>query len=502
MERKTIQTGHLLKSVISYDDNGISVNKEIFQSPVSIWPFKWRGFIGRQQKDFQFGEDVHYFFNTGKIFGRKTLYISKSGKYNQLPNSEEEMAEDDKDDLTFMQYANDIINYVARDDDDETDEDENADLKLKTDTIQIRLPREAMCEIEKALEASSAYKLQTKGCGCFFSPNRQLLAYDEEWAFHVKPALWGESEIDSIPIHYMAFLLKTKSLLQTFFGGVGLYCGYHRQIIIGSISGSAVNEFNAWCKQYAPRLNTKGTSVNSSVLANPFNLWRWIHPDRISITNEALIYTRRTLRRDEMIYLPYKRMGLFLDEGGWFFKRFNIYGEQNIIPKFSFWRGDYSEIKKAMKDHQVKITCGKSWSSSILYFKNWFGKAPRLVRVDDRLIYYPNRLKSEAGNGNARSISAKLSEIEEVIWHKGLFELLGTIEISGVTQTIRKDQSGKKFRMIVPNLWVFCYKYFFIFYFSGSLRDTLKKSDASFERKYHGSIFSAIWKMLTFFIRR
>lgn len=513
MERKTITTGTLFKSVISYDDKGISVNKQVLQSPISFWPFKWRGFIGRQEKEFQFSEDIHYFFNTGTLFGRKTLYISHFGKYDHLPSNEEEMAEDDKDDLTLMQFSEVLGNEEGKQlldekegkDDDEKEnhydvDDENADLKLKTDTVQIRLSKDVMNEIEKILEASSAYKIKTVRCGSFFSLNRELLAYDQVWALHVKPSFFGDSEIDSTPIHYMAFFLKTKSIWQTLFGGCGLYCGYHRQITIDSISGGAVSEFNSWCKEYAPRLNSKGTNVTSSILANPFNLWRWIHPDRVSVTDEAIIYTRRTLRRDEMIYLPYKRMSIFLVENGrlsYFFKKFSIYGEQNIIPKYNFWRGDYFKIKNAIKKHHVRTANGKSWSSSILYPKNWFGRAPRLITIDDRLVYYPNRLNSQL-DCKTRLVAANINDVEEVIWHKGLFELLGTIEINGTTHSIRNDQNNKAFKMILPNLWCFSYKYFFILWWSGSLRNVLKLSSAKFHRDYKGGIWALIQKVIPF----
>ena len=523
MERKSIKQGIFLKTLTSYDDKVISVDKQVLQFPISFWPFKWKGFIGRQEKEFQYGEDIHYFFNTGKIFGRKTLYISRFGEYDHLPTTEEEMAEDDKDDLTLMQFSEALDEDEVKDlneEDEEKDieekeededkkvkeikdEDENADLKLMTDTVQIRLPKEDMKEIEKILEASSAYKLKTIKCGGFFSMNQKLLAYDQVWALYVKPRLWRDSEIDSTPIHYMAFFLKTKSFLQLLFGGCGIYCGYHRQIDVEKISASAINEFYAWCKQYAPRLNSKGTTVTSSILANPLNLWRWIHPDRVTITDEAIIYTRRTLRRDEMIYLPYKNISIFLVEGGWFsfFKYFSIYGEQNIIPKFNFWRGDYSKIKNAIMQHNVRVARGNSWSSSIINPKNWFGRAPRLVEIDDRLVYYPNRLKSEMED-KKRMVTMKLSDIDDVTWHKGLFELLGTIEIKGRSKNIRKDQSDKPIKMKLPNLWCFSYKYFFLLWWSGSLRNTLKKSHASFHRDYQGSLFMVILSAIPFVAKK
>ena len=62
-----------------------------------------------------------------------------------------------------------------------------------------------------------------------------------------------------------------------------------------------------------------------------------------------------------------------------------------------------------------------------------------------------------------RVSTLNLIKIEDVIWHKPLFNLFGTIEVKGTTTNIRLDQNHKEARMIVPNLSMFCYKFFFLF---------------------------------------
>ena len=72
-------------------------------------------------------------------------------------------------------------------------------------------------------------------------------------------------------------------------------------------------------------------------------------------------------------------------------------------------------------------------------------------------------------------------EIRKVVWHKNFLNWFGTIEITGIPTNIREDQSKNEVIIIVPNLSIFCYKFWF---FSGSLRRFLKQSKAEFERKY------------------
>lgn len=493
MEKITLKKGLILKDIIQYDDYSVVFYHKYFQFPISFSPFRWIGFIGQEDYEIVFDENLHYYMNTGKILRRKTIYLSQSDRYDTLPTTEQELSSDDKDDFTMMQLEDKTDEGVEPTEKlvevgsvisskKEIDEDYDADLYLMTKTIQLRLGSMHRERIMSYLKASPAHELITAKVGSTFSLNQQLLAYDDEWAFHVMPKLFSDSEIDSTPIHYMAFLLEKKPLL---WGRNGLYCGYHRQINIKHISKSVLNEFSAWCRARAPRLTLKGENYTSSIIANPFNLWRWLHPDELSVIDDALVYTRKTFRRDEMIYLPFQRISLFLSTKGLLTTSFEIYGEQNIIPKFSFSSTSVSAIKKAMVKHQVRIGVGRSWHSTYLFPKNWFGRAPRILNVDNKLIFYPKRIVSEMKkyfDMKARVGVLEKMEITKVTWHKPILNWFGTIEIEGLPHNIRNDQSAECVIMIVPNLSMFCYKYFF--FFSGSLRKFLKQSYAKFERKY------------------
>lgn len=493
MEKTTLTKGFILKDIIQYDDHSVVLHHKKFQCPISFSPFGWIGFIGQEDNEIVFDEDLHYYINTGKILGRKTLYLSHSDRYETLPTTEQELSSDDKDDFTMLQLDDktdedieptkelvEVGSVISAK--KEIDKDYDADLYLKTETIQLRLGSQYIDSIMSYLKASPAHELITAKVGSTFTLNQQLLAYDDDWAFHVMPKCFFDSEIDSTPIHYMAFFLEKKPLL---WGENGLYCGYHRQINIKHLSASVLKEFSTWCRARAPRLTAKGENYTSSIIANPFNLWRWLHPDELSITDDALVYTRKTFKRDEMIYLPFKRISLFLSTSGFLSSSFEVYGEQNIIPKFSFSAASVSAIKKALVNHQVRTGVGRSWHSTYLFPKNWFGRAPRILNVDNKLIFYPKRIESEMKryfNMKTRAGALEKLEISEVTWHKPILNWYGTIEIKGTPKNIREDQHEKTVTMIVPNLSMFCYK--FLFFFSGSLRDFLKQSNAKFERKY------------------
>lgn len=489
MAKFRVKTGLIFKDIVEYDDKSISYEHLYFRIfPFSLAPFKWIGFIGHIHEEFNFDENLHYFENTGKVIGRTTLYLSYSGRYDSLPTTEEELASDDKDDLTFLQLSDNSKEgglveigkeeFSSKEENHQYDED----LHIYTRTIQLRLGKEHNKRIYSYLEKSTAKRQNTEKVGSIYNINQQLLAYDDTWAYHVKPHLFSNSEIDSTPIPYMAFMIKTKPFL---FGSNGLYCGYHRQIYIKGISRSVSGRFEKWCKERAKRLSLQGTSFSSSIFANPINVWRWIHPDRISFTDEAIIYTRKTMRRDEMAYVPYERVNIFLSTSGLFFGNFEIFGEQNIFPKFSFTRSDISAIKEILTKHHVKIGKGRSWHSSLLFPNNWFGRAPRILNIEKRLIYYPKRLSSKMKKYNGEKTKVaflEASEIEIVRWYKPLWKLYGTIEITGTSKNIREDQLGKRFYMVIPNFITFKYKFWF---FSGSLRKFLKNNtSATFERKY------------------
>lgn len=474
---RVVTKGLFIKDILKFNDLMVYYDHRYLQWPIKM--FRWVGFVGHQEHTFAFDSDLTYYMNIGKVLGRKTLYLSYSGSYDSLPNDEASLANDDSDDLLFQN-----LHYGSEDYNDSVENDFNNednlddDLYLKTETIQLRFGKEVLEDILNRARQSDAVAPHIVKIGGSFL-NQRLLVYQDEWAFHIMPKLFSDSEIDSTPIKYMAFFLSKQKI-----ASCDIYCGYHRQIDMVSVDNTDANNFHEWCKERAPRLTEKGTMYKSSIWANPFNVWRWLHPDKLSITSQALIYTRKTMRRDEMIYLPFSRVKMFLSGGGIFFKSFEIYGEQEIVPKYSFTRGAVSTIQTVMKQHNIMIAQGKSYHSSFFYPRNWLGAGPKILKIDDRMVFYPRRIESVMAqyNGNiTRVASLTLDELEKVTWHKPIFAIFGTLEIDGTTTSIRKDQTGKDVKILIPDLSMFCYSYFF--FFTGSLKAYLSGSHAKFERK-------------------
>lgn len=473
--------GLFIKDVLRFNNEMVDYEHRYLQWPLAM--FQWVGFIGHQQHTFAIDSDLTYYMNTGKFIGRKTLYLSQTGCYDSLPKTADMLANDDADDLTFQNLGDRSYTDGSPLSSEEFNSEEHLDddLRIMTETIQLRFKKRIIEELFGILEKSNAVAphIVKSGHGLL---NQKILVYQNEWAFHVMPHCFSDSEIDSTPIRYMAFFLSQPGLRTT-----DIYCGYHRQIDVRAIPNKEAESFHSWCKARAPRLTEKGKMYKSSRWANPFNIWRWLHPDKLAITAEALIYTRKTSGRDEMIYLPFSRSKMFLSSKGLFAKYFEIYGEQNIIPKYSFSSSDVSDITNAIK-HKIQIKEGKSYSSSIVFMRNWFGRAPRILVFDDRIVFYPNRIENmmKEFNGDVSRVSSlSLEEIHSVTWYKPTFDVYGTLEIDGVNVSIRKDQSNKHIKILIPDLSMFCYSYFF--FFTGSLKLFLERSNARFdrERKHH-----------------
>lgn len=105
---KTATKGFFFNDEISYDEHKIVLKHHFLQSPFTLVPFKWGGFVGNREETFEFDENLYYFFNTGKLGLTKTLFLSQEGRYSTLPTKDEDSASDDQDDFTF-QRLNDGI---------------------------------------------------------------------------------------------------------------------------------------------------------------------------------------------------------------------------------------------------------------------------------------------------------------------------------------------------------------------------------------------------------
>ena len=374
----------------------------------------------------------------------KWLWVSEDGTYDSLPTQNDEMAEDDKDDRLM-----ESLEFSDRQG-EETDETLDADLYMYTSTTKLRLNSSDLLQLYSILDSSNAVKAKVAVANGFLCW-KEYISYTDKWLFHTR-----RKEVDSVPIKEMAFFVKN---------GRNLYCGYHRQINVNVNSPKLFNEIKELCYSKAPRLTATGQTYKTGL----------IFPDKITLTDSAVLFTRKTLFKDEMAYVPYRRINMVLLSSGLFRKRITIYGEQDIVPKHAFWRSTAVEIVNVLKKHGVDPTDGIKFNSAKIFPNNWFGRAPRLICLDDCIIYEPKRI-----SGKVKSCKLSYDEISSVVWYKKTLALFGTVSIMGVAGNIRKDQDHTLVSMVIPSLFAFKFKWAF---FGGKLRSILQsKTSAKIER--------------------
>ena len=396
------------------------------------------------------------------------VFVTYDGHYENLPKSNEEKALDDVDDWVMEQQA--AVEESGTDTDDW-----DKDLHMTTSTIRLILKKEVLLPLYQHLQKVGAVQAKVNYANGILS--REYVAYTDKWLFHIINK-WGGIETDSTPIEYMAFYVEQKNYV---------YCGYHRQVRVKIYNPIFRKEIKEHCKKIAPRLNEKGDDFKSpwfGRLKDLFNIPRWIHPDRLTLSDNAVIYTRKTFRKDEMTYLPYAKINMFVVSKGVFRRIISFYGEQNIVPKYTFKTSDTKKIMEIVESHSVHALYGDSFRSSAFFSKNWFGKAPRVVCFDNNMIYYPNRLKNKTIKALVEYLD--YSDCQKVTWYRPWFNFFGTLVIEGASENIRLDQGNMNSYWVLPQLWTFRYKWFI---FSGGLRNKLtSKTSAEFKtyRKAYG----------------
>ena len=437
---------------VEYDDTTIRFFKRSFP------------YLGAMKEIARFPlEHVIFCGNDNEVQKCNRLYISYDGTYNSNP-SKTERSLDDRDDWTIEQYTNN------------GQSDLDADLSMFTSTICLHLKEIPLAQLYHHLEQSKAVRATVKkACGLI---NPQDIAYTDKWLFHFKNrlienGLFGEFETDSTPILEMAFFVQQQNVV---------YCGYHRQVRVKINSSETRKELRDHCLKLAPRLSEEGRNFQSAKIASLkdlLNISRWIYPDRLSLTPNAVIFTRKTFRKDEMTYLPYERISTFLISKGSFTRKVEFYGEQNIVPKYSFNNKDVSLIESILKEKTIKVEHGSSFNSSILFPKNWFGRCPRLLCLDNNVNYYPGRLKDKTVKTEFSSLN--YDEIDTITWYRPWFNPFGTLVFSGEAANIRDDQVQIGTFCELPHVWTFRFKWFI---FKGGLYKILKnKTDLKFITK-------------------
>lgn len=336
--------------------------------------------------------------------------------------------------------------------------DVDGDLHMSTSTQALLLAKDYMSSIITILKSFGAEQATVRCANGFMK--KEYLAYTSKWIFHVH-----KKEIDSVPFKETAFFVTSKNN--------NVYFGYHNQINVNITNKEVLKEVHDLCFSSAKRLTVSG---------NTYKLG-WISPEYVTLTDEAVIYKNKTKHMNEMLYLPYDKIDFYQTSFGLFRQRVYIFGEQNILTKHKLSRSAVSIIKKEMKKRNVAEKKGKSFTSSVMFLKNWFWRAPKFIYMDNSFIYFPNRLqKMYEPIESFKNIS--YSDITRVVWYKPSFALYGTLEININICNLRRDQNNDSFSLLIPQLWAFKFKYFL---FKGRFYKHLKENGLANYKREHCS---------------
>ena len=334
------------------------------------------------------------------------------------------------------------------------------DMDMTISTVALRLKNLDIQSLCLFFNSVGAIKADVRtACGIIF---KKYIAFTDKWLISV-----NKSDISYVPISEMAFFVCKKNLFSW-----SIYCGYHNQLQFKVVKTSLKNEIQNLCYKLSARLSRiKDATTYKAGL---------IFPEYLSISDDAIIYRRKTWFASEMSYIPLVRVDALLTSSNLLLKKIIIVGEQNVFMKNSFWIWTSKKIVNKILKYGIKTGSGNSFSSSWFASPwNWFGRGPKIICYSGNVVYFPNRLQ----NKTLKYVAVTYSNIEEVVWYKTFFSLFGTLVIEGSSSSIRTDQNSYGIEIVIPQLFAFKYKWLFI---TGKLKKILQaKTSASFstERK-------------------
>jgi hypothetical protein len=220
-----------------------------------------------------------------------------------------------------------------------------------------------------------------------------------------------------------------------------LYFGYYDQIEISGISKDDAKKLYDYCKDNGSKLSHEGQTYKSS---GPFlSIMRRIHPEYITLADEAVIYFHKTFKGNSTTYLPYKQITFNFTDKGFFSQRINVLGEQNISTKYGFSKTCARVLKERFEKYGVPSLSGKAYKP-FFSLKYLFGSKPGAYCTNDGLIWVNKREKQ------LYNLKDEDLRCYEVIRNGFLFK---TIRITAFVGNIRKDQAGALETFVLPGLF-------------------------------------------------
>lgn len=272
-----------------------------------------------------------------------------------------------------------------------------------------------------------------------------------------------------------------------------LYLGYeYWQFQLKKFSKDKTDVLEKAIIETGSKIGVKSNEIYEGYL----NLWEWIKfllcfwkwfshvSETISITDEAIIYSKKGRKRQESAYLRFKDIFYAGRSKG----RLNVFGKQNIITENRFSRGANERIKEILYEHGINCDYIVTYTPSIFGgFFDWFFNRYWIKISDNRLIFKGKVLYGAELKKGETDIRCYLNS--NVVFCKSYkhhwYNLHGTIYVVFNPKNIRKDQESGSEVIKMEHLW------------SSEMSSIKKVLKESAENGIDGSGSGESWKSIT-----
>lgn len=315
-----------------------------------------------------------------------------------------------------------------------------------------------------------------KGGGLFI---KHELHVGKNTVTDVSQCLFGKKRMTQVNIKDVSFFDVTASWFRKTTG-----FGYLKQIFVKSIK----KEEREWLKQHlknnGARIGQQGESCKSARLTKIkdlfFNFKKWFLRETLVVSDDGVLFVKPEFRGKKNTFLPFDKMKYVTSEKGFFHKSIRIFGEQNILPKYSFKKKFIKNLLTILKEKGVNSLEGVTVKSS-KFMSPKFALSPDTVICGDNEVFYNSKRKKNSifvvHYDDITNVWKKSREASLPIFRKSLF--FKDIYLRILPRNIRmneKDpnkQAQLAITVILRHVW--WYKWKFLLFFSGKLRRIMKR---------------------------
>lgn len=145
---------------------------------------------------------------------------------------------------------------------------------------------------------------------------------------------------------------------------------------IKNITAESMRNIFAFVKQHGGNLDENEADESYSDIFSPtviFHPTQWFYHSSIGFKDGGVVFKQKTFKTDDNIFLPYDKINMIVCKHSLvsFGAKIQIFGEQNILPKKQYSKGDAHAIEQKLFDNGVKSLQGEAFLPS--YHTSWIG---------------------------------------------------------------------------------------------------------------------------------